>query len=107
MGSQWTSKPLSFFTSDHVAAVGDAVVGLMFCDLPKFTGFWNVGRTLSTHRYGAERSEIPRIQTSEGLKWSSILTIRSEMVFRKEIVFRKECVSTIKRSRMIMEEGLI
>ena len=33
LGSQWTSKPLSFFTSDHVAAVGDAVVGLMFCGI--------------------------------------------------------------------------
>ena len=40
-------------------------------------------------------------QTSEGLKWPSILTMRSEMVFRKE------CVSTIKRSRMNMAEGLI
>ena len=41
------------------------------------------------------------IQTSEGLKWPSILSIRSEMVFRKE------GVSTIKRSRMKMAEGLI
>ena len=40
-------------------------------------------------------------QASEGLKWPSILTMRSEMVFRKE------CVSTIKRSRMNMAEGLI
>ena len=33
LGSQWTSNPLSFFTSDHVVAVGDAVVGLMFCGI--------------------------------------------------------------------------
>ena len=78
---------------------------------------WNVGHTLLRRRglkglkwtypgvkqnyRSTKRSGV--IQTSEGLKWPSILilTIRSAMVFRKE------GVSTIKRSRMKMAEGLI
>ena len=33
LGSQWTSKPLSSFRIGHVIAVGDAVVGWMFCGI--------------------------------------------------------------------------
>ena len=52
---------------------------------------------------GFERSEMDTtrsgvIQTSAGLNWPSILTIRSEMAFRKK------GVSTIKMSRMNMAE---